>query len=66
MPKRRRKTILASYYDNILNHETKGHLNNKIVPCSIYHALHIDFSKWKYCKVGHIDGKRSLEQRYGI
>jgi hypothetical protein len=44
----------------------KDILNNKIVPCSIYHALHIDFSKWKYYKVGHIDGKRSLEQSYGV
>jgi hypothetical protein len=26
MPKRRRKTIFASDCDNILNHETKGHL----------------------------------------
>jgi hypothetical protein len=45
MPKCRRKTIFASYCDNILNHETKGHLNKKIVPCSIYHALHIDSNK---------------------
>jgi len=26
MPKRKRKAILTSYCDNILNHETKGHI----------------------------------------
>jgi len=31
-----------------------------LIPCSIYHALHIKSSKWKYCKVGHIDGRRGL------
>jgi hypothetical protein len=56
MPKRRRKVILASYCDNILNHETKGHLKYLYIPCSIYHVVHIDSNKWKYCKVGHIDG----------
>jgi hypothetical protein len=25
IPKSRRKAVLASYYDNILNHETKGY-----------------------------------------
>jgi len=58
IPKPRRKAILTSYCDNILNHETKGFINKKI-PCSIYHALHIDSNKWKYCKVGHIDGRRT-------
>ncbi len=33
------------------------------IPCSIYHALHIDSSKWKYYKVGHIDGKRGLNEQ---
>jgi len=25
----------------------------------MYHALHIDSSKRRYCKVGHIDGRRT-------
>jgi hypothetical protein len=65
MPKHRRKTILTSYCDNILNHETKGHLK-KNVPCSIYHALYIDSNKRRYYKVGHIDGKRPFEQSYRV
>jgi len=28
IPKSRRKAVLASYYDNILNHETKGFFLN--------------------------------------
>jgi hypothetical protein len=61
-----RKSISASYYNNNLNHETKGHLKKIIIPCSIYHAVHIDSSKSRCCKVGHIDGRRSLEQKYGV
>ncbi len=37
----------------------------KNIPCSIYHAVHIDSNKWSYCKVGHIDDRKSLEQSYG-
>jgi hypothetical protein len=42
----------------------KQNENLKIfIPCSIYHALRINSSKWKYCKVGHIDGKRGLNEQ---
>jgi hypothetical protein len=34
IPKPRRKTILASYCDNILNHETK-YIFKILIPCSI-------------------------------
>jgi len=38
-------------------------LMNKIIfweiftSCPIYHAIHIDSSKWNFFQVGHIDGK---------
>jgi len=44
----------------------KDIFKNKIIPCSIYHAVHIDSNKWKYCKVGHVNGRRSFEQSYGV
>ncbi len=35
-------------------------------PCSIYHALHIDSSKERYCKINHIDARKLLEQSCGV
>jgi hypothetical protein len=29
------------------------------IPCSLYDAKHIDSNKWRYCKVFHIDVKKS-------
>ncbi len=29
-----------------------------LIPCSLYHAKHIDSIKWRYCKVVHIDYRR--------
>jgi hypothetical protein len=48
-----------------MNHETILR-KKKTYPCSLYHAIHIDSSKWRYCKVFHIDGRMSLEQSYGV
>jgi len=44
----------------------KDILKKNKIPCSMYHAVHIDSSEWKYCKVGHIDGRRSPKQSYGV
>jgi hypothetical protein len=45
-----RKTIPTSFCNNVVNHETKEFIK-KIIPCSLYHARHIDSIKWGYYKI---------------